>query len=335
MARYGRNRDLAVSDGATPQAYIAHGKQMRSELMTKLNRLASDNLTPEERAALMEDVRRRIAQVKKDRDRMIGYLAEETAYIDEFETRFKEIERVSKRKFHIVPPAPANAQIDYMEKKARHFARGLSPSKVFWVFFVGSILGVFVERIWCMVRYGFYEPRVAAIYGPFNPVYGIGAAVLTLALYRFRNRSPMLSFVFGAIVGSAVEYMCSWVQEVVFGSASWDYSMHPFNLNGRICLLYSVYWGVLGVLWIKEFYPRMARLVLKIPNKVGRPLTVALAVLLAADLLLTGAVVLRWTERVHGVPAGGKVDAFFDAHYPNERMEKRFSNLNFVMDEPE
>lgn len=323
-----------MADGATPQAYIARGRQARSELMEKLNRLAGDGLTPQERAALMDDVRGRIAQVKQERDQMIGHLAEETAYIDEFETRFKEIERVSRRGFRIVPPAPANAQIDYMEKKARHFARGLSPSKVFWVFFVGSIVGVLVERIWCMVRYGFYEPRVAALYGPFNPVYGIGAAVLTLALYRFRNRSPLLSFVFGAVVGSAVEYMCSWVQEVVFGSASWDYSMHPFNLNGRICLLYSVYWGILGVLWIKELYPRMARLLLKIPNRIGRPLTAALAVLLAADLLLTGAVVLRWTERVHGEPPRSAVDAFFDAHYPDERMEARFSNLSFLTDEP-
>ncbi len=331
----GKRGTLAAREGATPQAFIARGNSMCAELKEKLDRLASDSMEPEERKRLMDDVRGQIDRVKKERDRMIGYLAAETADIDEIETRFREIERVNKKKFHIVPPAPANAQIDYMEKKARHFARGLSVCKIFWVFFLGSVLGVYIERIWCMVRYGFYEPRVASIYGPFNPVYGIGAAVLTVALYRFRNRSPMLSFVFGAIVGSAVEYMCSWVQEIVFGSASWDYSMKPFNLNGRICLLYSVYWGVLGVLWIKELYPRMAALVLKIPNRIGRPLSAVLAVVLAADLLLTGAIVIRWMNRVKGEPPRTAVGEFFDEHYPDERLEKRFSNLEFVSDAPE
>ena len=49
-----------------------------------------------------------------------------------------------------------------------------------------------------------------------------------------------LGFLFfgGIIVGSVVEYICSLGQEIIFGSRSWDYSHMPFNINGRICLLY-------------------------------------------------------------------------------------------------
>lgn len=313
----------------TPEAWMRQGKQVRGVIFEQLDQLAADDLAPEARDAMRADVRARLKQLKKERDQMIGYLAEEATFIDEIETRFKEIERVNKRGFRIFPPAPANAQIDYAEKKMRHFAQGMSFYKLFWVFFIGSFLGVVVERTWCFVRYGLYEPRVGAIYGPFNPVYGLGAVALTAALYPFRNRSKIFSFLGGALVGSTVEYFCSWFQETVFGSASWDYSSQPLNLNGRICLLYSVYWAVLGVLWIKEFYPRGAKLVLKIPNKAGRPLTIALAVLMALDIGLTGLTLLRWMERYHDEPPRGAVEEFLDRHYPDERMEKTFSNLVF------
>ena len=116
----------------------------------------------------------------------------------------------------------------------------------------------------------------------------------------------------------------------MFGSVSWDYSRQPFNLNGRICLLYSIYWGVLGVLWIKELYPRMAKFILKIPNKVGKPLTFALLAFMVFNTVMTGLTTLRWMERRQGEPAGNAMEAYFDKHYPDKRMESILSNLVFL-----
>lgn len=101
-------------------------------------------------------------------------------------------------------------------------------------------------------------------------LYGVGAASLSIILYRFRNRGKWLSFLGGFVVGSVVEYVCSWLQEVLFGSRSWDYSRVPFNINGRICLLYSLFWGALGIFWIKDIYPFMAKWILKLPNRAGK-----------------------------------------------------------------
>lgn len=305
-------------------------EQSREEMLEKLDLLASGGLPEEQENAVLEEVRGELRCLKKEQGRMIGVMAEEAAYIDEIETRFKEIERVRRKRFRLLPPAPTNAQIDYAEKKQRHFAQGKSFYKLFWVFFIGCFVGVVVERVWCMVRYGFYEPRVGLVYGPFNLVYGLGAWALTLALYPFRNRSRLLSFLGGALVGSAVEYACSLFQEMIFGSVSWDYSNQPFNLNGRICLLYSIYWGVLGVVWIKDLYPRMAKWILRIPNHVGKPLTLLLAVFMVINCLVTGASVLRWSERRGGDPADNGLEAYLDAHYPDERMESIFTNLIFA-----
>ena len=314
----------------TAQDWKRQSKQVQGEIYAMLDRLDAGELEPEASEATREQVRALLRQLKRDRDAMVGLVAEDTTFIDEIETRLKELEKRAKHKFHLVPPAPTNAQIDYAEKRMRHFAQGKSFYKLFWVFFIGCFLGVMVERIWCFVRYGLYEPRVGLIYGPFNLVYGIGAWALTLALYPFRNRGKIFSFIGGALVGSAVEYACSWFQEMVFGSVSWDYSSQPFNLNGRICLLYSIYWGVLGVLWIKELYPRMAKLILKIPNKVGKPLTFVLLIFMVFNTVMTGLTTLRWMERCQGKPADNAFEVYFDEHYPNERMESILSNLVFL-----
>lgn len=251
---------------------------------------------------------------------------------DELRTRVKEAEKVEKRmskKLRVLPVKPTNAEIDYEEKVTKHFAAGAAFFKLFWVFFIGCFGGVVIETIWCIITRGHYESRVGLIYGPFNLVYGFGALVLTYCLYRYRNRSAIYSFIGGFISGSVVEYLCSFFQEMAFGSTSWDYSSMPYNLNGRICLKYSIFWGILGVFWIKTLYPIMATWILKIPNKIGRPLTKILLLFMIFDSFMSGATVFRWYERTQNKPSTNIFTTYIDAHYPNERMEKIYANLKF------
>ena len=193
----------------------------------------------------------------------------------------------------------------------------------------GSFAGVVVEILWCLFRNGYIESRSGLVYGPFNPVYGIGAVVMTLALYRYRNRSSSISFFGGAVVGSVIEYLLSWGQETLFGSTSWDYSRMPFNLDGRICLLYSLFWGILGVLWIKSLYPRVAQVILKIPNRFGKVLTWVLTIFMVFDCAMSLLAVDRWSERVRGETPVSAVDVFFDEHFPDSRMERIYANMEF------
>lgn len=251
---------------------------------------------------------------------------------DEIRTRLKEAQEKEKqdnKKIKILPTTPTNAQIDYQETSSKHFASGATFYKLFWVFFIGCFAGVVIETIWCIIRNGHYESRTGLVYGPFNLVYGIGALVLTYSLYKYRNRSRLYSFIGGFIVGSIVEYACSYFQELFFGSTSWDYSNIPFNLNGRICLLYSIFWGLLGIFWIKTIYPTMAKWILKIPNKIGKPLTTILLIFIIFDSAISGIVVNRWYKRDSGLPANNTIEVFIDNHYPDSRMEKIYANLEF------
>lgn len=247
---------------------------------------------------------------------------------DELNARCRDIhQQRKKRKF--IATAPANSTIDLEETQTNHFARGMGIYKLLLVCFIGSFAGVVVELLWCLITNGYLESRSGLVYGPFNLLYGAGAVVLTVCLYRFRNHSPWISFFGGMIVGTVVEYVCSWGQEMIFGSRSWDYSAMPFNINGRVCLLYSVFWGFLGILWIKDLYPRMAKWILKIPNKPGKIITVVLAVFLAWNSVVSLAAVYRWAERLENRPASNAVEQLLDRRFPNERLERIYANMEF------
>lgn len=250
---------------------------------------------------------------------------------DELSARLKDMRTSRVRKWYL-PNPPANASIDLAEKKAGHFAQGINLYKLFLVCFIGSFAGVVVELIWCLLRNGYLESRSGLIYGPFNLLYGAGAVLMTVTLYRYRNRSAWLSFLGGFLAGSVLEYVCSWGQELVLGSTSWDYSMMPFNINGRICLLYSVFWGLLGVLWMKNIYPRMAKWILKIPNKAGKVITWLTVIFMTFNVVMTGISVLRWSDRINNTAQPTPFGIWVDKHFPDERMQRVFANMEFHED---
>lgn len=247
---------------------------------------------------------------------------------DELQARQRDTRKAVIRRWYQLNP-PANSIIDRQESEKRHFAAGMSFYKLALVFIIGSFAGVVIETIWCLLRHGYIESRNGVLWGPFSPLYGLGATALTLALYRFRNRGRWLSFVGGFVIGTVVEYVCSWWQEWAFGSRSWDYSALPFNINGRVCLLYSLFWGVLGVMWIKDIYPRLSKWILRIPEKAGQLLTWAMTIFMIVNCAVSGLACLRWSERIRGIPPANAYEAFMDAHFTDERMQSIWANMNF------
>ena len=292
-------------------------------------RLANqDTMTKEEQEALESEVNGEVEVLEKASSKLKKAQRWSSEQADELKTRLKE-GKASESKRRILRRAPANSVIDYKETKTNNFAAGINFYKIALICISGSFAGVVVELLWCLVRNGYLESRAGLVYGPFNLLYGVGAVALTLILYRYRNRSTALSFVGGIVIGSAVEYLLSWGPETLFGSTSWDYSELPFNINGRICLLYSVFWGILGVLWIKSIYPRVAKIILKIPDKAGKIITWALTVFMIFNAVMSLLSVWRWSERVHNVPATTIADEFFDKRFPDSRMERIFANMEF------
>ena len=208
------------------------------------------------------------------------------------------------------------------KEKSGVFAEGCGFYKLVWLFFIGAFLGDIAETIFCRITMGYWMSRSSVVYGPFSVVWGIGVVVLTMMLHRYRDKSDRYIFIFGTVVGGAYEYICSVFTEIVFGTVFWDYSKLPFNLGGRINLLYCFFWGVVSVVWIRNLYPPLSRLIEKIPRKPGIVVTWILVVFMAFDMLVSSMALTRYSARYLGEEPRTAAERLLDERFPDERMEK-------------
>lgn len=153
-------------------------------------------------------------------------------------------------------------------------------------FIIYSFLGFIIETIFGMLTKGVIESRQSCLYGPFCCIYGLGAAVMIPGLQKFKKKNWTL-FLAGAIEGSIVEYVISWLGEIVFHIKWWDYSNMPFDINGRICLLFTIFWGILALVLMRLINPYIEKFIDKIPKKLFSVLTIGGTILLILDLLIT------------------------------------------------
>lgn len=215
-------------------------------------------------------------------------------------------------------------------KEKIKFAEGCGFYKMFWLFFIGAFLGDLVETVFCRLTMGFWMSRSSLIYGPFSIVWGFACALLTAFLYRYRSRSDRFIFLYGTVVGGTYEYICSVLSELVFGTIFWDYSGIPFNLGGRINLLYCFFWGFAAVIWLKGVFPFLSRLIEKIPKKIGPVITWILAVLMCINMAVSGLALMRYSSRQHGNTADNAVEQFLDEHYDDALMERVYPKAKIV-----
>lgn len=216
------------------------------------------------------------------------------------------------------------------KEQAASFAAGMNFYKLFWVFFVGCFLGVLVETLWCLVTKHHFESRQGLIYGPFNLVYGFGTFLLTISLSWLTKKGDVWVFLGGILIGDAFEYFCSFLQEAMFGTVSWQYDHLPLSINGRITLKYSVFWGLLALVWMKFLYPILSKWIEKIPSHIGKPLTWVLLVFMILNTVISGLAVTRMTQRHDGIPAQSQIAVFLDEHYPDELMHRVYPNMMYV-----
>ncbi|MGG7095952.1 putative ABC transporter permease [Clostridium sardiniense] len=201
--------------------------------------------------------------------------------------------------------------------------------KLIWLFMVGSVLGYAVEMLWCYIRNGYFESRQGLLYGPFSPVYGIGCVLLTIALYRFAKFSGLIIFLISAILGGIFEYACSWGQQKLVGTISWDYTSNALSINGRTSVEYCVFWGILGVCFIKEIYPLFNKLMAHFSNKSIKVWTYIFLIIMIPNITLSALAVRREVARINHVKADSVIDIFLDEHYPNSYMKKVYPNMIF------
>lgn len=221
-------------------------------------------------------------------------------------------------------------------KESTVFAEGCSFYKLASLFFIGAFLGDITETIFCLITTGTLMSRSSVVYGPFSIVWGLGCSLLTLLLYRYRNKSDRYIFFAGTLLGGAYEYICSVFTELVFGTVFWDYSGFAFNLGGRINLLYCFFWGIAAVVWLKVIYPGLSRWIEKLPKRFGTVLLNILIIFMLIDMAISALALSRYTERhtaetaVAAESEISSLDEFLDSHFDDERIERIYPNAKLV-----
>lgn len=204
--------------------------------------------------------------------------------------------------------------------------QSLSFDKLVWIFFICCEFGYLVETVWCYIRHGYIESRKSLVYGHLSVAYGLGSIVLTLVLYKLKDSKPGTIFWASFLAGTVTEYICSLGQEILFGSVAWDYSNVPLNINGRVCLLYSLFWGALGLVWIKLIYPFLSKNISKIPEKFSHIFVIIFCAFFLYDSILSGAAAFRMDRRNSGFIADNKIEEYLDKNFNDDVMHEIYAN---------
>lgn len=202
---------------------------------------------------------------------------------------------------------------------------------LFWIFVVCCVLGLIIETVYhvVVVDPGHYEDRAGMLFGPFSPIYGFGAVLMTMALNRFHKAPLAVIFLVSALIGGAFEYAVSWFMQFAFGIVAWDYTGTFLSIGGRTNGMFMCMWGVLGLIWVKFCLPWMLKLVNRIPWNWRYSLTTICAVLMIVDGAMTLMALDRWYQREAGsTTTDTAVASFFDDHFDNTYMEHRFQSMS-------
>lgn len=176
--------------------------------------------------------------------------------------------------------------------KKRKTINGISIWRILAYFIIYSVAGYIIETLYGMITKGVWESRQSFLYGPFCGIYGLGAVIMIVCLHKFPRKFNTL-FIGGFIVGSIVEYAVSFIGELLLGVKWWDYSNMPLNINGRICVYFSIFWGFLGIYLIASLNPKVDKIIDWIKGKFKtykalKTFVMTVFILLMIDCVSTG-----------------------------------------------
>lgn len=213
-----------------------------------------------------------------------------------------------------------------MDKKneKKKFAEGFCFYKYFWIFIIGSIIGFLYEVMLEYVHTGSVFSKQELIFGPFTIVYGMGAVIYTIVASKFKNMTVL--FLITAFFGGVLEFLYSFFEERFFGTISWDYTGLISNIDGRTTILYSIGWGILGIIYIKCIYPILSRFIESIPRKIAIPITWLAIIFMVFNIVITIFSSVRQYERRKNIPPKNSIDEFYDKYFPDEKLDKIYEN---------
>lgn len=202
-----------------------------------------------------------------------------------------------------------------------------------------SVLGWIMEVVVKFVEYKRIINR-GFLVGPYCPIYGLGALLVTIFLGGYLDR-PVLLFVLGLVVVTSLEYLTSVIMEKVFHARWWDYSNDRFNINGRVCLVTMVFFGILslGVLYIGN--PFFMKLYSSLSDKALFNVCLVCGIILLLDFITSTIILVTFRkdreaffaeDNTEEMSAKVRKEAISKISWGQKRLIIAFPNLKHVGD---
>ena len=215
-------------------------------------------------------------------------------------------------------------EVEVKEKKHIKIA-GITLWRIVAYFIIYSVVGFIIETIFGVLTKGVLESRKSFLYGPFCSIYGLGAVLMILPLQRFKKNNYTL-FAAGFVIGSIIEYLVSLIGELIFHIKWWDYSDQILNLNGRICVQFSLFWGLLAIYLMSDIIDFLKK---KISMGILKTAVVLVSIFLAFDLGITAYALQMFTIRIvydNNLNVANKqyIDEQYEKIYVKDTKQKEF-----------
>lgn len=199
-----------------------------------------------------------------------------------------------------------------------------------------SFLGWICEVIYCSILAKKFINR-GFLNGPLCPIYGFGAIMVITFLMPVRQ-NILLVFVLGFFLTSILEYVTSFAMEKMFHSKWWDYSGKQFNINGRVCLLNSILFGLLSVFVMLKVHPEVEKIVGGLSYFMVQVYAIIFIVFLTADTTVSVQTVFSLNERMQRLKdLSVEIKERFDAKqmYMESQLSERIALLRDSIQESE
>lgn len=159
-----------------------------------------------------------------------------------------------------------------------------------YLFFVYSIFGWVWETIYESIRNKRFLNR-GFLNGFYIPIYGVAGIIMTFSLKSFQGelnfKNIACTYVAGLVIATTLEYFTSFLLEKLTGARWWDYTDYPLNIHGRICLIASLFWGVISVVFIDIIVPFLVKKEGEINHDLELIVLSSLSTIFILDLVVT------------------------------------------------
>lgn len=201
--------------------------------------------------------------------------------------------------------------------------------RLFVVFFIGCVSGVLLEGIFCLITKGHWESHVVSVFGAFNILYGAGAMLFYSGAVKLKSKPIFLRVTIMTVSATALELGAGLFLKDYLGMRAWNYDGKFLNYKGVICLQFTFIWGFAAFAFCK-LQPKISKKLERIKGRMWHGVCVAVSIFMILNLSLTALSIARWSERHYGVAAVTKIQNFLDVDAPDEWMQSRFMEWEFL-----